>query len=112
MESAQGVPSVNSAKSKGKRRLPKGSSHRPRDAAPPGVGEVGQRPRRLPCGRLDRQLVASHRSDALGGNPKKLGTFDNFDGIQRFARDDDAALRLTEQQGIEARLTRPSGTLS
>ena len=52
------------------------------------------------CG-LEDKLVTAHRADACRRDAEELGALDSFDGVERLAGDDDAALGFAEEQGVE-----------
>jgi hypothetical protein len=76
--------------------------HGARDGIPPGVVKFRYGNRPFSVTGLDGQLVAADRSEPRGRHTDKLRSFDQFHGVEGFARDDDAALRFAEKQRVEA----------
>ena len=64
--------------------------------------QLGERGGEFAAGGFHRQLVAADFADLHRRHAQELGAFDDFDGIECFTTDDDARLRFTEEQGVEA----------
>ena len=75
--------------------------HRAGDAVPPRIVQFGERGGEFSAGGLHRQLVAADFTDLHGRNAHELGAFNDFHGVERFAGNDNARLRLAEEQGVQ-----------
>ena len=76
------------------------SRHRAGDAVPPRIVQFGERGGEFAAGGFHRQLVAADFADLRRRNAHELGAFDDFDGVERSATDDDARLSFAEEQGV------------
>ena len=75
--------------------------HRPRDAVPPPIVHLSNRPSEFTNGGFDRQRIATDRSDVRCENAEQPGALYGLQRIEWFAGNDDAALAFTEQQRIQ-----------
>ena len=78
--------------------------HEPGDGIPPRIVQFGERGGEFTSGGFQRQFVAANFADLYRRHAHELGAFDDFHGVERFATDDHARLRFTEEQRVEANL--------
>ena len=62
----------------------------------------GDRRGKFPFRGFHRQFVAANLADLNGRNTEQFRAFDHFYRIKRIAGDNHPALRLAEEQGVEA----------
>ena len=84
--------------------------HRPSDAIPPQIVQLGHGTGEFGVSGSDGELIATHGANAEGRNAEKFGALDSFYGIERCGRDNDTTLRLAEEESVGAKSRKRSSS--